>query len=171
MITKHIGFWAGPCVGKSTTAAYVFSQLKQQDYNCELISEYAKDIVWEESFNKLKNQIYVFGKQHQKHFVLNGKVDFVITDSPLPLTLIYDQNNTEYLKELVMSEFNKFDNINIFLERSKKYNPVGRMQTYEEAVEKDKQILQFMEDNKIPYIKMSTIDLDLIIDEIKRQII
>ena len=80
---------------------------------------------------------------------MEGKVRVVITDSPIPMGCVYDAGKTKNLKELVMSEFEKFDNLNFFLKRTEDYNPNGRMQTYEEAVQKDREIKQFMEENQI----------------------
>lgn len=173
MKTLHINLWAGPGTGKSTMAAGIFSALKWNKIDCELISEYAKEIVWEESFNKLNNQIYLFGKQYSRHYNLEGKVEVVITDSPIPMGCVYDSGNTKYLKELVISEFNKFDNLNFFLKRTKYYNPNGRLQTYEEAVEKDVEIKQFMIDNEISYIDISSCEESVkdIVEVIKRKLI
>ena len=36
-----------PGVGKSTGSAYVFSKLKMAGVNAELVTEFAKDKVWE----------------------------------------------------------------------------------------------------------------------------
>ncbi len=51
MIKKHdtlvVNLLGGPGSGKSTTAADVFARLKWQDINCELVTEFAKDLVWE----------------------------------------------------------------------------------------------------------------------------
>lgn len=152
--TIHVQLYAGPGTGKSTTAAGVFSKLKQQDIDCELISEYAKQLVWEESFPKMLNQIYIFGKQHKRHHILDGKVDVVVTDSPFPLGLIYDEGRTEFLKELCMSEYNKLHNINIFINRKKKYNPNGRVQTLDQAIQKDNEVRSFLEENGIHYITL-----------------
>lgn len=153
--TLFVNFYSGPGAGKSTLAAAIFAELKFSKISSEIISEYAKQLVWEESFPKMRNQIYVLGKQHNKQFSVNGKVDVAVTDSPFILSLIYDANDTIYLKEMAMGAFNKFWNLNIFLERLNDYDPEGRTQkTVEEAIQKDVEIRQFLLDNNIPYVSI-----------------
>lgn len=152
--TLFVNLYGGPCAGKSVTAAGLFAELKWARVKTELISEYAKQLVFEESYPKLKNQIYILGKQHNKQFMLNGKVDIAVTDSPFILSLIYDEGRTKYLREMAMFEFNKFWNLNIFLEREADagYDPTGRTQkTQEEAVLRDDEIKKFLDDNGIEY--------------------
>ena len=154
-----VNLFSGPGSGKSTVAANIFSELKWAGINCELATEYAKDKVWEESFEVLKNQIYVFGKQHHRLFVLKEKVDVIIVDSPLPLTMIYDQEKRIVLEKLVMEEFLKFDNINFFIKRKKEYNPKGRLHSENESKNKDKEIEDMLLRLKEEYeIKYSFID-------------
>ena len=45
-----VNLFAGPGRGKSVMSAEVFALLKKRGINCELIQEYAKSRVWEESF-------------------------------------------------------------------------------------------------------------------------
>lgn len=54
--TLVINLFGGPGAGKSTFCASVFADLKWRDINCEMALEYAKDRVWEGSFNVLENQ-------------------------------------------------------------------------------------------------------------------
>jgi len=144
----------GPGSGKSTTAANVFAHLKWQDINCELVNEYAKDLVWEHRHKTFENQIYMFGKQHHRIYRVVGQVDVIVTDSPILLTPIYDLERRESLKQLMLEEFNKVHNFNVFLKRKKKYQPKGRNQNEEQAKEKDREIKTFLEDNKIPYVEI-----------------
>lgn len=53
--TICVNFFSGPGAGKSTLAAYVFSKLKMMGVNCELVSEFAKDKVWEKNNEALSN--------------------------------------------------------------------------------------------------------------------
>lgn len=127
-----VNFYGGPGSGKSTMAARVFSELKERKFNAELVTEFAKDLTWQESMRVLDNQLYVFAKQYHRLWRLRDKVDIIVTDSPLVLSLVYG-NTSDTFKQLVKEEFGKFKNINVFLQRVKEYNPKGRSQTEEEA--------------------------------------
>jgi hypothetical protein len=152
--TLVINLLAGPGAGKSTIAASVFAELKWRDVDCELAAEYAKDLVWEKRPDTLKNQVYVFGKQHHRIFRLLGQVQIIVTDSPLYLTPIYAPEMTT-LTRLAMEETKKFRSLNIFVNRKKKYNPNGRNQkTIGAAREVDNKIKRFLNDNSVPYIEV-----------------
>lgn len=138
---KVVNFYGGPGSGKSTMAARVFSELKEHGVNAELVTEFAKDLTWQESMKVLDNQIYVFAKQFHRVWRLQDKVDFIVTDSPLMCSLIYG-TTSETFKRLVVEEFNKFDNVNVYLQRVKKYNPAGRSQTEVEATKLDERTLR-----------------------------
>lgn len=127
--TKIINFWAGPGSGKSTSAAHLFAVLKQNDYDCELVTEFAKQLVWQERHATFNDQLYILSKQNHKLETLRGKVDYIISDSPICLSLIYQPKDYyASFKSLVWDIWNSYDNVNIFLNRTKKYNPNGRNQ-------------------------------------------
>lgn len=149
--TVFINLFGGPGTGKSTLCASIFTDLKKKGIDCEMALEYAKDVVWEESYSKLKNQIYIFGKQHSRIHRLNGKVDVVITDSPLINSIVYDGTNNPYLKDLVLHEFKKLNTVNYFLKRGTEYNPNGRVQTIEDALKVDEDYKKLLDDNDISY--------------------
>ena len=150
-----VNLFAGPGSGKSTTCAGLFHKLKLAGVNCEMALEYAKDKVWEESYKILDDQIYVFGKQLHRIFRLKDKVDVVITDSPLPLSIYYDKSANPYFADLVMNQFNEFNNINYFIVRDNTYNPKGRMQTEQEAKEIDSEVSLILEHYNIKYTKVT----------------
>ena len=132
-----VNLFGPPGAGKSTGAAYVFSKLKMAGVNAELVTEYAKDKVWEGNTEVFKpeNQCYIFSKQYFRMNRCSDKVEVIITDSPLPLSILY--NNSEVLGEnfntLVMNCFNSYNNLSYLLTRAKAYNPSGRFQTEEES--------------------------------------
>lgn len=155
-----INLAGSPGSGKSTLSAYVFAKLKMMGINCELVTEFAKDKVWEKNNEALSNQIYIFAKQYYRITRCAGKVDVVITDSPLFLSPFYnkDPDIDEPLKELVAKIVAKYDNLNYFLRRVKKYNPIGRLQTEAESNEYGIHIKDMM---KSFGIKFREIDGDL----------
>ena len=146
-----VNLYGGPGLGKSTTAAGIFFFLKSKGINCELVTEFAKDLTWEGRTTALSNQIYVFGKQHHKLFRVKDKVDVVITDSPLLLSMIYNNYKTYTFNKLVYETYNQFTNVDYFLGRVKKYNPAGRNQTEDEAKQLDNKIHSALKDLNIDF--------------------
>jgi hypothetical protein len=153
-----INFFAGPGSGKSTCSAGLFYLMKHQYYNVELVTEYAKELVWREQTNtnemsaQFNAQDYIFSKQHNKITHLAGKVEFAITDSPLLLSLVYCPDTyPKSFAPFVTDVFNSYNNINIFLERKKKYVKIGRNQSESEAREVDDKIKNMLDEKEIPY--------------------
>jgi len=66
--TIVINLIGSPGVGKSTFASYLFFKLKNYGFNCELVSEFAKELVWEERNETFKDELYIFGKQQHRFF-------------------------------------------------------------------------------------------------------
>jgi hypothetical protein len=149
--TLVVNLYGGPGSGKSTTAAGVFFELKSQGVNAELVAEFAKDLTWEKRHHTLEDQIYVFGKQYHRIFRLLGKVDVIVTDSPILLSPIYDSQKRKSLKSLVIEEHDKMWTYNAFLKRKKAYNPKGRNQTEDEAKAIDRTILNMLDGCNVAY--------------------
>lgn len=143
-MTHVINLYGGPGTGKSTTAAHLFALLKHAGVNCEMALEYAKDKVWEGSHGVFSNQMYIFGKQHHRIHRLLGKVDVVITDSPLLLSLHYGINMPTQFRDLVVYTYKQMKNIDIFLTRVKPYQEAGRFQKEHEAKKMDGQIAELL---------------------------
>ena len=167
-----VNLFGSPGTGKSTGAAYIFSQLKMRGINAELVTEFAKDKVWEESKAVFNNQAYIFGKQYFRISRCADKVDVVITDSPLLLSLVYNHDPVlgEDFNNVVRKVMNSYNCKNYFLARTKAYNPVGRFQTEEESDAIADEILDLLNKEQLPYT-ISTGDVagyDAIVDDILR---
>ena len=100
-------------------------------------SQTSKGFTLEGRKRTLKNQRYVWGKQHNKMFQVADQVDVIITDGPLLLGLLYDETNDNSFLSAIYNSYLEFNNVNYFLIRNKKYNPAGRLQTEDEAKELD----------------------------------
>lgn len=167
-----VNLFGSPGTGKSTGAAYIFSQLKMRGINAELVTEFAKDKVWEESKAVFNNQAYIFGKQYFRISRCADKVDVVITDSPLLLSLVYNNDPVlgEDFNNVVRKVMNSYDCRNFFLVRTKKYNPVGRFQTEKESNKIADKIHDLLDREGIDYIT-TTGDIngyDVIVNEIMK---
>lgn len=152
-LTLVVNLFAGPGTGKSTTCAGIFFDLKNLQINCEIASEYAKELVWEKRDATFSNQIYLFGKQHHRIHRLLGQVDVVITDCPILLSPVYDEEKRPTFEKLVVEEHNKMWTYNVFLNRVKAYNPIGRRSTHDltEAKKIDAKVLDVLDRNNQCY--------------------
>lgn len=135
VIMLVVNLFGAPGAGKSTGAAYIFSQLKLRGVNAELVTEFAKDMVWAQNKTAFEDQVYIMGNQSYRMSRLRDKVDVVVTDSPILLGAYYngDESIHPEIKALAGKLFNSYDNFNVFIERAKPYNESGRLQTEEES--------------------------------------
>jgi hypothetical protein len=157
-----VNLFAGPGTGKSTTATGVFSDLKLAGVNAEFVSEFAKDLVWEDRKAALSYQHYVIGKQMWKiervrsHVPENGDpVEVIITDSPILFGLIYGKDYSEHWEQHVIEVFNSWHTLNFRLHRDSElhpYNPAGRTQTEDEAKALDEKIDRMLRVTGTPHI-------------------
>jgi nicotinamide riboside kinase len=148
-----------PGTGKSTMAAEIFSKLKWKGVNCELVGEFAKELVWEDRYETMKDEIYLYGKQHHRIFRLDGKVDVIVTDRPLILSVLYnnlygDGKESDAFTNLILHSVDKFDNYNILLKRTKAYAEEGRVQSEKESDEMRDEILSILNEHKVDYTEM-----------------
>ncbi len=133
---RVVNFFGGPDAGKSTMCAGLFFHLKLRGYNTEMALEYVKGAAWEGNRPKLfAAQDYIFGKQHWILQRMIKETDFVLTDSPLLLSLIYSQKFAQgkELQALALKTFKQYDNLNFFVIRGKKFNPAGRVHNEAES--------------------------------------
>ena len=159
---KHtivVNLIGGPGSGKSTTAAGLFYNLKKLGINCEMALEYAKDKVYEESFKTMDDQLYIFGKQYHLMWRLKNLVDVIITDSPLLLSIYYNKTKSNYFEDLIVEQYNKFNNMLYILKRDNiEFKQEGRIQNEEESKHIDMEVKNILDRNNISYIEISTLD-------------
>jgi len=175
---RRINFLGGAGVGKSTVSALVYAYMKKNDQSVELVREYVKDWAYENRKINPYDQVYFFCKQLRREYVvLNAGVRYIISDSPLPLQIVYGKKNgltNETVNGLVSinTEFEKeFPSFNIFLERNdKQYIKQGRYETKEEAIAVDNLVKKLMDDWGYLYVSFNWDDTKGIIEYIGEQI-
>lgn len=157
--TRVINFIGAPGAGKSTAAASVFVLMKRAGISCELINEYAKQLVWRESHGMLNNQVYILAKQYEQQERLRGKVNYIITDSPLLLNHYYNTKRpapVKTLEPLVYELFGSFDNTIFYVKGTKAYDPVGRYQTEDEAAQCGIEIKNMLDGSAFEYYTINS---------------
>lgn len=169
--TIIINLYGGPGTGKSTNAAYLFYLLKAEGKNSELVREYVKDWAWENRKISTYDQIYFLGKQVRRESMLYGKVDWIVSDSPVMMNLYYAQKYctlslSEGVRAATLAYYQQaaedgHRHFHVFLKRTKPYLAEGRYQTEKEAVEIDLEVRKLLVDLKVPVIDCITEELDL----------
>ena len=153
---KVINFWGGPSSGKSTTAAGLFHDMSLQLYKVELVHEYAKLLTWSGCTQLLEDQALIFGNQNHLLWQLRDKVDYAITDSPLPLSIIHmPQDYPPSFATFATEMFKSYENINIFMRRVKPYDPNGRNEDEAGADKIAREVYNFLALNSIPFIEVN----------------
>lgn len=144
MKTKVINLFAGPGVGKSTLAADVYSALKKQGKSVELVREFVKDWAWQGKAPGIFDQLFILGNQSYAESMLYGKVEYIVTDSPLLLSPFYEKFNykvdttSKAVKNFIrLAEKNGVTYLNVWLARTVPYNPAGRFQTQKDIYKLD----------------------------------
>lgn len=157
LATHIVNFFAGPGAGKSTTATGLFSRLKALGINAEYVPEFAKDLTWEDRTRALACWPYVFGEQLFRIERLVGKVEVIVTDSPVLLAATYAPDwpveisgITDFYSSaaltVAMAHHRQHESTNFFIKRTKPYHTAGRGQTEEEAWQLDYKVSEYLRD-------------------------
>ncbi len=165
----------GPGCGKSILTSEIFSELKRRFVSAEISPEYIKKKLREGAIKAVESQIYIFGKQQYQLFSMKDEVDVIVTDSPFIFCSIYDKTNNQELKNLIMTEYEKYDNLNFLILRDKTvpYEQEGRYQDYDGAKEVDKKMLEFLVLNNIehtPVVGIGSETKELVFDMIMERL-
>lgn len=164
-MTKVINFYGGPGAGKSTMAAQLFGEMKRRQMNVEFAPEFAKELTWQKSLS-LDDQVFVLGNQHHRLYTLLDQVDYIITDSPLLLSLYYIEDSLRKLndgtgvkwsvKMLVSDLYRQYDNRDYVVVRGdREYLTAGRNQTLDEAKAIDNGVIAILDNYNISYVTVT----------------
>lgn len=171
-----INLLGGPGCGKSTVAAGIFCNLKTLGYSTELVTEYVKDIVYDQNTKELDDQFLISAQQNHRLHRLNDKVQIIVCDASLLNGVVYNKYHNiqdESLDSILIHRYNQYENYNFLLPRPKDYNPLGRMQTINEALEIDECFIEVLNSLKVKYTDLRLADVNevqsIITDFIKQK--
>ena len=160
-MTHYINLYGGPGTGKSTTAAGLFHYMKLMGVKCELITEFAKDLAYEDRTHH--DQLLIFAEQYARMARVKGKVDYAITDSPLLLSHIYASGT--HWENIHFHELVRYANehlgihYHVMLKRVKPYERYGRFQTEQQALELDGIIYKMLNDEVDCFWRVEATDM------------
>lgn len=134
---KVVNLYGAPGVGKSVTAAGLYNLMSMRGHKVELVTEFAKDLTWGKNWLALDHQLSILAEQDRRLRVLEGQVEYAITDSPLPTGIAYMGAEYEgWLDKATWSAYDRYFNYHVLLHRNKElgYQEHGRNQNLEAAM-------------------------------------
>lgn len=138
--TKVINIIGGPGCDKSLFTAAIILYLNLHHKSVELIPDYAKSLVWQKNYDQLKNQYNIAQQQYRMLELLDGQVQYLVTECALPQVLYYNENFADNICDVaktrlqILEWHKQFNNVNLIVERSDKpYVHTGRFQDEEQA--------------------------------------
>lgn len=167
---RRINLFGGPGSGKSSIASLIFARLKERRSialardgadssapTVELVREWHKEAAWTNRPHYRFDEVFSCGEQMRREYeLLENGVDLIVTDSPVLLSSVYARKpaaedtptrrlSRDYVGNYLQGLSAQFDReypcINYVLRRgSRPYDPKGRRQTPEEAMEMDRLI-------------------------------
>lgn len=159
--TIVINAFAGPGAGKTTSCLEVAEKLKKQGFVTEYVQEYAKELVYDNNLIMLdghyEHQFAILNEQMKRINRLYGKVDFIVTDSPILLnnTYLNEDKNTEVYSaysDSVNKLYCLYNNFNYFVERDTSvFEKEGRIHNLEQSIAIDNELKNMLHNNQIDF--------------------
>ncbi|GAB3193423.1 AAA family ATPase [Hydrogenophaga aquatica] len=160
--TKVINIIGGPGCDKSLYSAAIVLKLHLRHKTVETVPDHAKGLVWQQDFEALRNQ-YGIALQHYRMLeVLDGQVQFLVTEGSLPQLLYYNETyphnvcDVAKTREQILEWHKQFNNVNVLVQRDpeKKYVSSGRLQDEEEARRIDGELRGLLRREGIKFIEL-----------------
>jgi hypothetical protein len=121
--------------------------------SCELIREFVKDLVWKGIAISPIHQLHIAGEQSLRELIIMGKVEVLITDSPVILSAAYQliHSGQEWMSPAAIGFMKTAEAtmnvtyLNLWLSREDaNYEQDGRFEDLEQAILRDSQIHDFL---------------------------
>ena len=156
--TKVINIIGGPGCDKSLFSSAIILYLSLHHKTVETIPDYAKSLVWQQNFDVLKNQYVIAQRQYEMLNLLDGQVQFLLTECSLPQVLYYNENyadnicDIEKTRKQILEWYGQNNNVNVLVERGdKKYIHTGRFQDEDQARAVDRGLRGILTREGLPF--------------------
>jgi hypothetical protein len=147
--TKVINIIGGPGCDKSLFTAAIILHLSLHQKTVEQIPDFAKSLVWQKDYEALKNQYHIAQQQFRMIELLDGQVQYLVTECSLPQVLYYNEHYPDNIcdraktRSQILDWTKQHNNVNVLVERGeRKYIHTGRFQDEVQAREVDRGLAQ-----------------------------
>jgi hypothetical protein len=176
----RICFFGAANSGKSTTAAYIYSELSSRGLSAALVPEYVKERAFAQVFIQGVDQLEIFGKQiWLEDLPISAGIDYVVCECPVLLGTFYAKKfGCWFWKNLyeMATEWEKQNaSINVFLVGAGlEYDCRGRYGNKEISRKFEDELLAFLEEhykeNSNPLVRFQSKDREEILKFVLRKI-
>jgi hypothetical protein len=159
--TLVVNLYAGSGAGKFACAMLIAAELKKLGIAAEYVPGYAKELVYDNSElldGGFDNQMSILQEQNRRMNRLIGKVDVVVTDSPILQGIMYVEEKQAQYAQAAAELYNGYNNFNLFVNR-------GTIFEKSEAI--DCAIKVFLEKNNIYYGTFQHHSINVIVNNIQ----
>jgi hypothetical protein len=160
--TKVINIIGGPGSNKSLFASAIVLYLNMHHKTVETVPDYAKSLVWQQNFEQLRNQHSIAQRQFEMIDLLDGQVQFIVTECSLPQVLYYNEHYEDNICDIaktrahILKCYRQHNNVNILVERgNQKYVHSGRFQDEDHAKLIDRGLRATMVREGMPFTELS----------------
>jgi len=147
--TQVINIIGGPGCDKSLFTAAIILYLNLHQKTVEQIPDFAKSLVWQKDYEALKNQYHIAQQQFRMIELLDGQVQYLVTECSLPQVMYYNEHYPDNIcdrsktRSQILDWYKQHNNVNVLVQRSdRKYIHTGRFQDEDQAREVDRGLAQ-----------------------------
>ncbi len=159
--TQVVNVIGGPGCDKSLITSAIILFLKLHNKTVEVIPDFAKSLVWQQNFEVLKNQYFIAQRQFEMLSLLDGQVQYLISECSLPQVMYYNENYLDNICDIgktraqILDWYGQFNNINILVERGdRNYVRTGRFQDEEGARQIDRGLREMLEREELSFTSL-----------------
>ena len=170
----RIAMAGGPGCGKSSLSRQLTTELyNKRKVNCQYVTEMARDYINKalllgKFVPSIADQLIIFSKQIEREQIVPQSADFLITDSPIFLPLIFFHNLCDFtdfqqrtaflhIYESYLDKYLKWYDYIFVLKRQKPFLKDGtRHESEEQSDEIGNQVYSFLKFHKIPFHTIQT---------------